>query len=154
MKKWIQMILIGLLSIFSLQGQELEEYKWKNRILIIESPSISNTEYKDQLEALANSKQELEDRKLILIEIIENEFRTTHFPPDPNSETWKSIENRGDHSKSKGKEFKVILIGLDGGIKLEKKEILKKEELFGLIDGMPMRKSEIKNKAKRNDKGN
>ena len=37
-----------------------------------------------------------------------------------------------------------LLIGLDGGIKLRQNSILTKEKLFAIIDGMPMRRRELK----------
>jgi hypothetical protein len=42
----------------------------------------------------------------------------------------------------KGAEFKAVLIGKDGGIKLASAEVIADEQLFGLIDQMPMRRSE------------
>ncbi|MDP5094209.1 MAG: DUF4174 domain-containing protein, partial [Polaribacter sp.] len=45
----------------------------------------------------------------------------------------------------KNTPFKVMLIGLDGGIKLAQSTVLSKEKLFAIIDGMPMRKREIRN---------
>ena len=41
-----------------------------------------------------------------------------------------------------------MLIGLDGGIKLEQIQILSAEKLFAIIDGMPMRKREIRKNNK------
>ena len=40
-------------------------------------------------------------------------------------------------------EFEVILFGLDGGIKLRSEVPVKCEDLFGVIDQMPMRKAEM-----------
>jgi len=40
--------------------------------------------------------------------------------------------------------FTIRLIGLDGGIKLEQNRVLSSEKLFTVIDGMPMRKNEIR----------
>jgi hypothetical protein len=45
--------------------------------------------------------------------------------------------------------FKVVLIGLDGGIKLQKNGQLTPEELFGTIDSMPMRRAEMNKKQNR-----
>ena len=42
--------------------------------------------------------------------------------------------------------FKVSLIGLDGGVKLTRKEVLEAQTLFNTIDAMPMRMAEIRNK--------
>ena len=39
--------------------------------------------------------------------------------------------------------FEVILIGLDGGEKLRQTKVLETDKLFAIIDGMPMRRSEI-----------
>jgi hypothetical protein len=41
--------------------------------------------------------------------------------------------------------FEIILIGLDGGIKLRKNDIVSREELFSIIDAMPMRRNEMRN---------
>ena len=43
-------------------------------------------------------------------------------------------------------DFEVILIGLDGGIKLQQTEVLKKEALFNIVDAMPMRRNELNRK--------
>mgnify|MGYP000892552319 CR=1 FL=1 len=42
--------------------------------------------------------------------------------------------------------FEVILIGLDGGIKLRQTEVLTKEDLFNIVYAMPMRRSELSRK--------
>ena len=41
--------------------------------------------------------------------------------------------------------FEVVLIGLDGGIKLRQTKLVSLDKLFTLIDGMPMRRNELKN---------
>ena len=41
--------------------------------------------------------------------------------------------------------FRIVLVGKDGGIKLEQEEVLDPETLFSLIDGMPMRRNEMAN---------
>ncbi len=40
--------------------------------------------------------------------------------------------------------FTMLLIGKDGGVKLTSTTFKKPEELFALIDGMPMRQSEMR----------
>ena len=42
--------------------------------------------------------------------------------------------------------FSVILIGKDGGVKLRSAEPVSAEAIFGLIDGMPMRQREMRNR--------
>ncbi|MBG7611245.1 DUF4174 domain-containing protein [Polaribacter sp. BAL334] len=48
--------------------------------------------------------------------------------------------------KPKKDVFTITLIGLDGGIKLEQNRVISSEKLFTIIDGMPIRKREIRNK--------
>ena len=47
-------------------------------------------------------------------------------------------------------DFEVILIGLDGGIKLQRTKILTKEDLFKITDSMPMRRDELTRKKIKN----
>jgi hypothetical protein len=152
MIKIMQMLIVGLLFISNLYGQELEGYKWKKRILIIETPDKTNVKYTSQINELVNLEKDLLDRKLVITEIVENKYKTTNYSLEQNDEEWKKLDGRGVLSRNKIEDFKVILIGLDGNIKLEKREILRKEELFEIIDSMPMRISELRNKIKPNDK--
>lgn len=45
--------------------------------------------------------------------------------------------------KTRNNSFEVLLIGLDGGVKLRQAEVLSNEKLFGRIDQMPMRRREL-----------
>ena len=45
------------------------------------------------------------------------------------------------------KGFRFILIGKDGGIKLSSDKPVTLEQLFALIDSMPMRRYEVKTKS-------
>lgn len=46
--------------------------------------------------------------------------------------------------KNEKASFKVLLIGLDGGTKLELTNYLSTEKLFTIIEGVPMRKRKLK----------
>jgi len=46
----------------------------------------------------------------------------------------------------KSVSFKVVLIGLDGSVKLKQTEIITVEKLNGIIDAMPMRIKELQNR--------
>jgi hypothetical protein len=123
----------------NLNAQSLESYQWKNRILIISSPSVSNADYKQQIVEFSNSSDELAERKMLVYEIIEDKFKITNYLSGKNVLEWKKLKDKGLESNQNSDVFKVLLIGLDGGIKLEQNEVLKKEELFRIIDSMPMR---------------
>ncbi len=40
-------------------------------------------------------------------------------------------------------EFRVILVGKDGGVKLKENTAISTCRLFGIVDGMPMRRQEM-----------
>ena len=60
------------------------------------------------------------------------------------SNHWISSKQWYIEFKKTKKPIEIILIGLDGGVKLHQTKLLNLEKLFTLIDGMPMRKAEIK----------
>lgn len=51
-------------------------------------------------------------------------------------------------------QFTFILIGKDGGIRLRSTKVIPKEQLFALIDAMPMRQDEIKRQRNKTIKVN
>jgi len=51
-------------------------------------------------------------------------------------------------SQNLDKGFGLELIGLDGGVKYRSTSAVPLEELWTLIDGMPMRRAELKNQGK------
>ena len=58
--------------IFHLNGfsQNLEDYQWQNRILIIKTIDSTSSIYINQLKEFKNSFDELKDRKLIVYQIV------------------------------------------------------------------------------------
>jgi hypothetical protein len=42
--------------------------------------------------------------------------------------------------------FSIILVGKDGGVKLDRQDRTSLEEIFALIDSMPMRQQEMRRK--------
>jgi len=69
----------------------------------------------------------------------------TDYLSDEHKEQWLEEAPTNKKSKDSRDQFKVLLIGLDGGIKYETNNIFKKSELIRLIDAMLMRISEIRN---------
>lgn len=49
-----------------------------------------------------------------------------------------------DYKIDRNQDFTLILIGRDGGEKYRSNKFVKAEELFAIIDAMPMRRAEIK----------
>jgi len=84
-----------------------------------------------QMATLQSDKAGLTEREIVI--------KTYSASPNAGSEwkTWKV-----DSAKS----FTFILVGKDGGEKYRSEKLVLNRELFGLIDAMPMRRSEVKRK--------
>ncbi len=134
--------LICLTMSMALTGQNLKEHQWKNRlVLIITSDSESET-YTSQIEAFNINSQEFNERKLIIYKIFPDKYKVD--TPEDNS--WVLDSKLYTKYNSNARDFKIMLIGLDGGVKLEQHKVLTSKELFSTIDSMPMRSSELRNK--------
>ncbi|HIB46830.1 MAG TPA: DUF4174 domain-containing protein [Flavobacteriaceae bacterium] len=133
--KIIVLFLIAL-SFVPMKAQDLRKHQWKQRIIVVSSPAFGNTQARQQLEVLQNELAALKDRKLIVYHVTNSGY-TVDFDEDIKISANKvsTISN-----------FQVVLIGLDGGEKFRATDIQKAEKFFDLIDAMPMRRAEIKNK--------
>ncbi len=126
-------------------GQNLEKHTWKNRILIIKTVDGESKKYKAQLDVFKNSVEEFVDRKLILYTIENDHFTVTNYKDRTLNDSGKISGERTQSMFNDTEVFEILLIELDGHIKLQQTEILTKEALFRRIDSMPMRKNERKN---------
>ena len=145
----IILIMIGCSSFMNLNGQNLKKHKWRNRVLIVKTSDIKSKKYQEQLNEFKNSIEELIDRKFILYQITGDDFVLLDYKNNELNNSGKISRKLTDTILNEKENFEVILIGLDGGIKLQQTEILMKEDLFNITDSMTMRRNElITNKIK------
>ena len=107
-----------------LQGIELNQYLWKNRIILT---FADDEDHPDLIKIKAEMKENncgVLNRDLLHFHL-SNDFKTGNF----------TITN--DQS------FRIFLIGKDGGIKYESKQSVTLIQSFELIDSMPMRQDEM-----------
>ncbi|QYA25062.1 DUF4174 domain-containing protein [Gramella sp. MT6] len=128
-----------LLAFKSMSAQSLSEYQWENRLLVIFTEAEDSKEYKEQVKELESEIIGLKDRKLLIIQSLPQKHKTVL----PEESGWKD-SNLYQKMKKSGESFEVILIGLDGGVKLRQNEVLETKKLFDLIDSMPMRQAEMR----------
>ena len=112
----------------------LKKYLWKNRVVVTFSPSKNNTERNYFINSINKYLCQFNSRNIIHIDYIFNE---------KNQEIEK-FESSFENLSLSTSEFRLILIGKDGGIKLNSRRI-SLEEIFSLIDTMPMRQEEMLN---------
>lgn len=128
----------------SVADLDLDSLRWKNRVLVLFSPSESDASFQLQKQGLASSAQGVLDRDLMVLEIVEQgQSRAgNHLLSE------KSVQDIRKRLGVVGGSFQVLLIGKDGGVKLRSSEPVSMKDLFGLIDSMPMRQQEMGSKKK------
>ena len=142
-------ILLGILMISYAHGQDLNKHLWKNRVVLIMSQNENSKEYQDQIAEFYKFPSELKERKMLIYHVLPQRYTLIKDAVDPEQNEWVSSSALFDRFARKNVDFKVVLIGLDGGNKLEKNGLLSAEELFGTIDSMPMRRAELNKKRNR-----
>ena len=125
------------------QAPDLSQYRWKNRLLLIFAPNRSHLLFDGLHQSLAARETEVADRDLVIFEIFESAPSSINKAViDSDSAHW--LRERFDVQPGK---FTVVLIGKDGGIKLKRGDRTNLEAIFGLIDSMPMRREEMRQKS-------
>ena len=107
-----------------LQGIELNQYLWKNRIILTFAEDEDHPD-------LIKLKLEMKEKNC---EILNRDLLHFHFSNDGKI---GNITTKNDQS------FRILLIGKDGGIKYESNQYVSLIQLFELIDSMPMRQDEM-----------
>lgn len=121
----------------------LANFKWQNRVLLV-FEAVQDSAYSSEFDQqLKTQLCGLQDRDLIVVRVP----ASTDVPIDNKPETSDhSISLRQRYSVSGG-AFSVILIGKDGGEKLRSDDRVDLGEIFALIDTMPMRRAEMRERA-------
>lgn len=140
-------LLITLIIIMSFpencKAQDLNHYRWKNRLLLLVDTNPDTDALISQLAELTFDSQALKERDLII-------FRVTPdvvYLSDGSTSKLKAkkiYEDCGLDPNFKG----TLLLGKDGGVKLEEPFEVSAQSVFNLIDRMPMRRTEIRNSGK------
>lgn len=122
-------------------AQDLSSHQWKDRLLIVLTNDNSKKLYDDQMDILNEDIKGLEERKLVIYSVMPEQYIKGIY-----SKKWINSSLLNNRFRQDNKSFEVILIGLDGGIKLRQSDPLSLEKLFATIDAMPMRRNELRNK--------
>lgn len=122
---------------------DLSQYQWKNRLLFIFAPNRDHPLFETMQNSLRAQGTEVADRNLVIFEILES-GRSNINMKHLDSQTAQSLRKKFTVPRN---EFTVILIGKDGGIKLNHQDQIQLEDIFELIDAMPMRQEEIRQKG-------
>ncbi|WP_299126232.1 DUF4174 domain-containing protein [uncultured Winogradskyella sp.] len=135
---------------FKSYAQNLEMHKWKNRVLIVKTLDANSEKYQDQIKEFKNSTKELIDRKFVLYQIVTKDYVLINYQNNELNHSGKISKKLAEEILNEKANFEIILIGLDGEIKLKQTEVLMKEDLYKIVDSMPMRKNELRRNRTKN----
>ena len=144
----LAMLMVALLSVAggrnaAATSLDLAQFQWKNRLLFLFSPARSHPFFDGLHRALVARQAEVTDRDLVIFEILE--FEPSNMDAaDLEPQTAQFLREKFKVSQG---QFTVILIGKDGGIKLDRQNETRLEDIFSLIDSMPMRRQEMRQKT-------
>jgi hypothetical protein len=128
-------MLSGLMTGAAVSGTTpvLASWRWKSRLLLVFAPDADDPALLDQRGRLAGASAAMRERDLVVIEVI---GAHADRQLDPG-------RLRTEYGVARAR-FAVILIGKDGGEKLRQDRPIAIDALFGMIDRMPMRRSEAR----------
>jgi len=124
---------------------DIERFLWKKRLLLIFSPERADPLFNGLVNEISSRRGDVEDRDLVIFEILESgasKMNSSELEPQKAA----SFRERFEIPET---SFTVILLGKDGGIKLKRKDHVRLEEIFRLIDAMPMRQDEMRQNGRK-----
>jgi hypothetical protein len=148
LKTIISPIIISLALIASsLNAEEppmdLSQFRWNNRLLLLFAPNRSHSLFDELQKSIATQQAEVADRDLVIFEILES-GTSRMDTSDLDTQAAQSLRDKFDVNPGR---FALILVGKDGSVKLNRQEQTRLEDIFALIDAMPMRREEMRQKS-------
>mgnify|MGYP001827552889 FL=1 len=117
----------------------LQQYRWRNRVLVVSAPNADDSQTREQLAELASTSEEFADRDMILVTLLDNADSMADGCKLTSAEVAAARTDLGIRPGS----FVLKLIGKDGSVKMTASTAASMKEIYALIDSMPMRQREI-----------
>lgn len=115
----------------------VEAMRWQRRVLVVFSSAATDQKLAKQRAILAGDAAGVAERKLAVVEVIGDRATVDGSPRDDVDVA--ALRRRCEVGPE---QFRVVLLGLDGGEKLRRDEAVTAGLLFETIDRMPMRQAE------------
>ncbi len=110
------------------KASTLDDYRWKNRLLVVVAPG-SGAEAMAQRRIFEAASSGMAERDMVLVEALDDSARS------------RQIRQR---LSADGSRFRVFLVGKDGHVAFASERPVPAEILFGKVDAMPMRRDEMR----------
>lgn len=144
---FVAVLLLGI-TVGSANGtcssSDLDMYRWKNRLLLVFTPSDTDQTYLELQQALGRAGDKLQDRDMVVFRLFASGRGKTDEACLGKDEVL-SLYQRFDVP---GHSLTVILLGKDGGEKARQVGQFDLQAIFDRIDAMPMRQREMRQRSK------
>ena len=107
---------------------DIEDFQWIARPVVVFASSPADPRFAEQMQLLASRSDDLVERDVVVI-------------VDTDDDTLSDLRR-----KLRPRDFMMVLIGKDGGVKLRKPFPYDVRELTRSIDKMPLRQQEIRDR--------
>ncbi len=121
-----------------LNADELDAYRWQSRLVVVAAPSLDDPAMKRQQAEAASDASGWADRQLLLLTIADGTL--TGAGPGSAGQGGQILRRLGLSQE----RFSIVLIGLDGTVKMRRERPVTNQALYSLIDAMPMRREELR----------
>lgn len=119
----------------------LDDLKWVVRPVLVFGSTPDHPQTQLQLDALRLARDGVAEREMVLISVF-----TDHVEENGVITRRSAADLRHAYDVPEG-QFQLLLIGKDGSVKSRRKTYVEPEILFTEIDGMPMRRNEMRRHA-------
>lgn len=116
-----------------------EPYRREKRVLVVSAPDEADERLDKQLGAIEDTREAFDERDMLLVTLVDGGKSAAgekRLSQEDAIAARAALAIRSDR-------FAVRLIGKDGSVKLASETPVSMEEVYTLIDGMPMRQREI-----------
>jgi hypothetical protein len=134
---------LALLITGNALAYDLSQHLWKNRLLFLVSDSTADPRLTAQREVIGTRRDEVIDRDLVVFELF-----TSSGNVDGLALGAEDVAGLRRQLGVAPGDRQLILIGLDGGIKRRGDLDTELQAVFGQIDGMPMRRQELRERGR------
>ncbi len=144
MRSAFQIVVAAVVVVFCAPSAyaSMADYQWKKRPLIVFTPTDQHPGFVRQKTIIAGNRTAFGDRDMVVIYVTGSSvFTEIGAPPGMSAAALRS------HFRASEGRFRVILVGKDGGIKIDSPTPLTASDLNAEIDRMPMRRDEVRRRA-------
>lgn len=124
-----------LVTLPEVKAAGMDAFAWSNRPVVIFAASDFDAMATQQLGLLDSRANAVEDRDMVVVTVW----------PDRVEGPVEGVTAAAMRSRYRVQagQFAILLIGKDTGVKRRSNTVLSADDLFGQIDGMPMRRREM-----------